>query len=498
MTIPTQTRNATWRRICSSAAGHPIRKIRLTVSKWTHSPRRCSCRRCLPRTRMTRRNSAPMTYEIDVPMAAPGTPSRGTTRFPKIRFTLIPKFTTFTRTPIHNGVTVSPAPRRAALPRKPMNWKNTTREMMRMYALPSATTSGAAPNPARMGSAKTNPTKVRGIDKIAPRTRLCFNTWSASWRSLAPIARETRAIVPADTLIMTLKKRKMNCPPKPTAATAAGASAPSAPTMMTSTVVVRVWSRFEIITGQASWKTDVGARFEDASAVAPAIRGTNHPALFVSWCGALADDLNDHFSLAGLVVQLEEHDLLPCPQLALAVDDRERQARPKEGRSDMTVAVAVVPPLLVPVRGSFGDEALHRIRDVLFHESRFELVRDDRARAARGEDAREAFANPGFRDRRFHSICDVDRLDATGRSDPNRFRMCDHGGENRGSRKKIPRAPSQPRLRLTHRAAPDEVRWPENKEVARAEPPPFGGAARSPRGWALVGGGLLSLLSAAR
>src|SRR5712691_2007519 len=248
-----------------------------------------------------------------VPIAAPGTPSRGTTAFPKIRFTLIPKFTMLTRTPIHNGGTVSPAPRRAALPRKPMNWKKTTREMMRMYEPPSATTSAAAPNPSRMGSAKTNPTKVRGMDKIAPRTRLCFRTRSASWRSLPPIARATRAMVPAETLIMTLKKRKMNCPPKPTAATAAGAPAPSAPTMMTSTVVVRVWSRFEIITGQASWKTRVGARFEDASAVAPAIRGTNRPALFVSWCGTLADDLNDYFAAAGLVVQLEEHDLLPRP-----------------------------------------------------------------------------------------------------------------------------------------------------------------------------------------
>ena len=133
-----------------------------------------------------------------------------------------------------------------------MNWKNTTSEMIRMYAPPRETTSPAAPNTAMIGSAKTNPNRVRGIDRTAPRTKLCLRIWSASARSFAPIARATRAIVPADTLIMTLKKRKMNWPPTPTAETAAGASDPRAPTMITSTVVVRVWSRFATMTGQAS------------------------------------------------------------------------------------------------------------------------------------------------------------------------------------------------------------------------------------------------------
>src|SRR5205807_2398983 len=52
----------------------------------------------------------------------------------------MPKLTMFTRTPSHRGVTVSPAPRSAALPRKAMNWKKTTSEMIRMYAPPRETT----------------------------------------------------------------------------------------------------------------------------------------------------------------------------------------------------------------------------------------------------------------------------------------------------------------------------------------------------------------------
>src|SRR5205814_1762312 len=193
------------------------------------------------------------------------------------------------------------APRRAALPRKPINWTKTTSEMMRMYAPPRVTTSASAPKAASIGSAKTKPNRVSGIDRKAPRTRLSLRTWSASSRRFAPIPRATRAIVPVDTEIMTLKKRKMNWPPKPTAATAAGASAPRDPTMITSTVVVRVWRMFVTIL----------------------------------------------------------------------------QALRKE-----------------PLDGG---------RDVLRHEARLEFVRDDRARAARGEDACEALRHIALR----HDVEDV-------------------------------------------------------------------------------------------
>src|SRR5437773_11225460 len=107
------------------------------------------------------------------------------------------------------------------------------------------------------------------------------------------MARATRAIVPAETLIMTLKNRKMNCPPKPTAATAAGASDPRDPTMITSTVVVRVWSKLATMTGQASRNTEVDATFADASAVAPAIRSSNRASRFAPGPYDGTDDLPD-------------------------------------------------------------------------------------------------------------------------------------------------------------------------------------------------------------
>src|SRR5947207_8720754 len=161
------------------------------------------------------------------------------------------------------------------------------------------------------------------------------------------MARATRAIVPAETLIMTLRNRKMNCPPKPTAATAAGASDPRDPTMITSTVVVRVWSRLATMTGQASWNTEVDATFADASAVAPAIRSSNRPSLFVPWRCDVSDDLHDDLPLSRLVVQFQERDRLPGAEGGTAVDDRDREARAAEGRAHMAVAVPVLPSTLM-------------------------------------------------------------------------------------------------------------------------------------------------------
>src|SRR5438132_1234559 len=63
-TMPTHNRNATCRRICSSAAGQPIRKIRRTASMCTHTPVRWSINRCVPRSRTAIRAIAPMTDVI--------------------------------------------------------------------------------------------------------------------------------------------------------------------------------------------------------------------------------------------------------------------------------------------------------------------------------------------------------------------------------------------------------------------------------------------------
>src|SRR2546423_3911508 len=271
------------------------------------------------------------------------------------------------------------------------------------------------------------------------------------------MARATRAIVPADTLIMTLKNRKMNCPPKPTAATAAGASDPRDPTMITSTVVVSVWSRLATMTGHASWNTEVDATFADASAVAPAIRSSNRPSLFVPWRCDVSDDLHDDLPLSRLVVQFQERDLLPGAEGGAAVDDRDREAGAEEGRAHVAVAVPVLPPTLMAVFQALWEESLQGIRDVLRHQTRLELVRHDRTRAARREDADEAVPDAGLRDRGLDPVRHVDRLNARRRLDPDRLSVGAHGGGKSREREEACRPP----LRTA------------KKEVARAEPPPL-------------------------
>src|SRR5438093_86902 len=274
---------------------------------------------------------------------------------------------------------------------------------MRKYAPRKVTTSASAPKAASIGSAKTRPNSVSGIDRRAPRTRLSFRTWSASSRRFAPIARATRAIVPADTEIMTLKKRKMNWPPNPTAATAAGACAPRHPTMITSTVVVRVWRMFVTMTGQASWKTDILAIRADASAVASAIRAAIRRPILVPWFRGVPDDLDEDLPPSRFVVEFEEDDLLPGAQRRRTVDHRDHEAGPEKRRADMAVSVSIMPPSFVAILQALRKESLDGGRDVLRHEARLEFVRDDRARAARGEDACEALRHIALR----HDVEDV-------------------------------------------------------------------------------------------
>src|SRR2546428_11107409 len=89
------------------------------------------------------------------------------------------------------------------------------------------------------------------------------------------------------------------------------------------------------------------------------------------------------------VVELEEDDLLPRSQSRAAVDNRECKAWSEERGADMAVAVSVVPPALVPVPDRRRAEPIQRLRDVLFHETRFELVGDNRTRRRRREHAGE-------------------------------------------------------------------------------------------------------------
>src|SRR5213083_3199036 len=62
---------------------------------------------------------------------------------------------------------------------------------------------------------------------------------------------------------------------------------------------------------------------------------------------AISHDLHDDLAMPRFVVELEEDDLLPCPEGGTPVDDRQREARSEEGGADMALAVPVLPPALV-------------------------------------------------------------------------------------------------------------------------------------------------------
>src|SRR5213594_949947 len=164
---------------------------------------------------------------------------------------------------------------------------------------------------------------------------------------------------------------------------------------------------------------------------------------------SVSDDLDDDLAMPRFVVELEEDDLLPCPEGGTTVDNRQREARSEEGGADMAMAVPIVPPALVAVLDRRREEPFQRVRDILLHESRFELVRHDGTRGRRREDAREAIADSGRFDYVRNAVRDVDRLNSTAGVERNRLPVSDHGDGIPPPRKNVGGASrSQPRSRV--------------------------------------------------
>src|SRR3989442_10061878 len=190
------------------------------------------------------------------------------------------------------------------------------------------------------------------------------------------------------------------------------------------------------------------------------------------------------------VVELEEDDLLPRSQSGTAVDDREGEARSEERGADVAVAVSVVPTALVPVLDRRREEPIQRTRDVFVHESRFELVGDNRTRRRWREDAGEAVADTGSFNHFRHAVRDVDRLNPSAGLEWNRLPVSDHGAgipsaEQEGIRGALQ---SQPCFGLASVDPP----LPPGKERGReGRSPPCGGDRPKPsRGGVGWGGGL--------
>ena len=247
-TITIQTRRPIWNANCSSAAGTPIRRMRRIVGQFATGRSQWMPSRTRRSTNSPRKSIAPVKYEIAVPIAAPRTPRAGNPKFPKIRFTLIAKFTTFSIPPMISGVFVSPAARRAEVERKMMNWNGRDVKIIDTKPAERSWMSDVGENGATMAGANTQPITTTGMESSTPATMLWKRTWSAPFGSFAPMDRATRAIVPAVTPIITVWAKNTRFPPIPTAAMSA---TPRRPTMIRSTVVVRTCRKFAMITGQA-------------------------------------------------------------------------------------------------------------------------------------------------------------------------------------------------------------------------------------------------------
>src|SRR5438132_4048384 len=152
---------------------------------------------------------------------------------------------------------------------------------------------------------------------------------------------------------------------------------------------------------------------------------------------AVPHDLDDDLPVPRFVVELKEDDLLPRPQSRAAVDNRECKAWSEERGADMAVAVSVVPPALVSVLDRRREEPIQRLRDILFHETRFELVGDNRTRRRWGEHAGETVPDTGFFDRLRNAFRDIDRLDPSVGLEWNRLGVSEHGTGISSARKKV-------------------------------------------------------------
>jgi hypothetical protein len=77
-------------------------------------------------------------------------------------------------------------------------------------------------------------------------------------------------------------------------------------------------------------------------------------------------------SLAGAVVEIDEHDLLPCPEKEISIAEGNAQRRAEERRADMGESIAVPPPGVVVIMDGLGGHAFDRLGKVLQY-SRFIL-----------------------------------------------------------------------------------------------------------------------------
>jgi len=75
-------------------------------------------------------------------------------------------------------------------------------------------------------------------------------------------------------------------------------------------------------------------------------------------------DLHDQFAVAAAIVEIEKDHLLPGAQCQLARHERNGDVRPDQRRSQMGMAVAVMPGAVMLVRHARRNESFQKLRQV--------------------------------------------------------------------------------------------------------------------------------------
>ena len=74
--------------------------------------------------------------------------------------------------------------------------------------------------------------------------------------------------------------------------------------------------------------------------------------------GRESQDLAPDLALPGAVVEIQQDDLLPGPQLEPSLVDGDAQGRLEEGRPDVGIAVAVPPAAVMGIGQVLGEKPL--------------------------------------------------------------------------------------------------------------------------------------------
>jgi hypothetical protein len=140
----------------------------------------------------------------------------------------------------------------------------------------------------------------------------------------------------------------------------------------------------------------------------------------------LAHKLQNHFTTAGTVIEIDQNDLLPRAGQEFLLREGNLKRGSQQSRADMREAVAIAPTSIVRVAGMLGHEALKGILQVL-DAAGLKLQGGYSSGRARNEDGNNAAAKLNGMQRRVNLRGDVDHITEAACGQLNGFGDDGHG-----------------------------------------------------------------------